>query len=286
MQFRDIDQTGDADTVRREELATFLRSRRERLSPAANGLPAGQRRRTPGLRREEVAQLAGIGTTWYTRLEQGVDIRASAGALEGIAQALHLNADERDHLFRLALQTPTAPPDLAIDVPRRVLTLIESLSPNPALVVAYNRDLLAWNAVASKVFVPFETFPPDQRNLLRIVFTHQPMRQRLVDWEEFAQGMLAQFRVAWGRHAGDRSMADLIAGLQRDSPEFREWWPRYELRGRPEQRKEIDHPELGRLSLEPSIYQIEDNQNIRIVVYTPVPNSDTQERLRTISVMP
>lgn len=273
----------DRDMVRREELAAFLRSRRARLMPEERGLPRRARRRTPGLRREDVAELAGIGTTWYTRLEQGLDIRPSAGALEGIAEALELDEHERDHLFRLALQHgPSAnlSPDDAI--PPRVLRVVSEM-PSPVFVINYRWDLLAWNRLAQIVFLDFDALPPQDRHLLTIVLTHPEVRTRLVDWEEFAQGMLALFRTVWGRYPGDEALTQRIHALERSSPEFRAWWPKYELRGHPESRKVVAHPTIGELTFEPSTFLVDGSADMRMVVYTPAPGTNTACLLDRIS---
>ena len=189
--------------IRRAELGAFLRSRRESLSPTTVGLPSGFRRRTPGLRREEVAMLADVGTTWYTWLEQGRDVRASQEVLLAIAHALRLDAVERRHLFVLSDRPPpevrsTGPEHLEGSVQR----MLASLSGQPAYVTGRRWDILGWNRAASVVFGDYEQLDQDARNLMLMVFVNPRHRRLLIDWEELARAALAIFRADSARYAG------------------------------------------------------------------------------------
>jgi len=270
-------------TRREDELAEFLRSRRARLSPADVGLPPGARRRTPGLRREEVAELAGIGTTWYTWLEQGRDIRVSADVLDNLARALRLTPDERAHLFRVAHRQPPpralAPREAAPPPARRLLA---ALGVAPAYITGRRWDLLAWNAAAAAVFGDFGALPEAERNLVRVIFMDGELRRRLVDWEGTARGVLALFRADRGRYADDPRFAEVIDDLRRVSPEFGRWWPRHDVREHAAERKEIEHPVVGRLVLEPTTLQLVGSPDLKLVVYAPLPEEDTARKLQCL----
>jgi len=270
-------------TRRQDELAEFLRSRRARLSPADVGLPPGLRRRTPGLRREEVAELAGIGTTWYTWLEQGRDIRVSADVLDNLARALRLAPDERAHLFRVAYrQPPPRPLEPREEAPPAAHRLLATLGAAPAYITGRRWDLLAWNAAAAAVFGDFGALPDDERNLVRLIFTNGEMRRRFVNWEGTAQGVIALFRADRGRYADDPWFAEVIDDLWRASPEFGRWWPRHEVRERSQRRKEVEHPVVGRLALEPTTLQMVGSPDLKLVVYAPLPEEDTARKLQRL----
>jgi transcriptional regulator with XRE-family HTH domain len=271
------------DIERRKELADFLKTRRKRLSPMDVGLPPGVRRKTPGLRREEVAQLASVGVTWYTWLEQGRDIHVSQQILESLAQALQLSQVERAHLFALA-QQPLMP---ALSMQREVVSpflqrLLEQLEPGPAYITGRCWDLLAWNRAASEVLGDFQAVEEEQRNIVWFIFTNQEFRRRVVDWEGVAQRALAQFRVSCGQWPGDPRFADLIERLKQNSPEFRVWWPRHEIRGRLDGCKELIHPRVGRLLLEHTTFQVNEAPDLKVVVYLPAPGTDTAASIQRL----
>jgi len=256
------------DTERRRELADFLRTRRTRLSPACAGLSEKSRRRTPGLRREEVAELADIGIAWYTWLEQGRDIRASADALERVAGALQLNTDERLALFLLARQHPPLAPLTENAVTPALQRFLDCQSPNPAYTTNRRWDLVAWNKQASLILGDVEAYPQEQRNIVWLIFTDPWPRRVLVDWESVAQRVLALFRLDFARHPGDPGC--LIDRLQEASPEFRQWWPRHDVIGSPHSRKALNHPDLGRLVFEPMVFHPQEAPSLRVSVYSPI----------------
>ncbi|MBV8653742.1 MAG: helix-turn-helix domain-containing protein, partial [Alphaproteobacteria bacterium] len=206
----------------RTELAGFLRSRRERLTPESVGLPVGGRRRTAGLRREEVAALAGVGLTWYTWFEQGREIGVSAGFLDNVARALRLSGIERAHLYALADHGPTAPPLPPRTVSPALQRMLDGLPTYPAYMKTPRWDVVAWNAQADAVFGLAER-RPDRRNILEMVFTEPEFRERLVNWSEDAPKILAKFRTDYAKRAGDPAMAGLVESLARQSAEFRQW---------------------------------------------------------------
>lgn len=270
------------DGGRHRELAAFLRARRARLSPEVVGLPRGARRRTPGLRREEVAELAGLGPTWYTWLEQERDIRPSAATLARLARALRLDDAERRYLFLLGGQPPPPAPDEGKETVspaiRRVLAV---LGATPAYVLGRYWDRLAWNRAAAHVFAIAAT-PPHGRNLLWQLFTDATYRARVVDWPTIARGVLAEFRADSASAPDDPRFAALIGDLQRTSPEFRAWWPRHDVRGIAGGRKVFAHPAVGHLVLEHTILLIPAYPGHKLMVYAPLPEADTAAKLQRL----
>lgn len=208
----------------RTELAEFLRSRRERLLPEDVGLLAAKRRRTPGLRREEVAALAGVGLTWYTWLEQGRKIGVSADFLDNLARVLKLDAAERRHLFMLAHERPPAEPGKTFCiVPSLAARLVEDLAPHAAYIINLRWDVLAYNEPADRLF-GFGSHDPRRRNLLWALFTGSKLRKTFVNWEEQAPAMLASFRRDFAAAREDADAHALVEELERVSPEFKDWW--------------------------------------------------------------
>ena len=279
----DTRQDGQEDRQRRIELAHFLRTRRERLSPAQAGLPVSGRRRTPGLRREELATLAGVGLSWYTWLEQGRAISVSAQVLDSLARELHLGEEERMHLFVLARGEIPATLASSVDaVDQALQQVLDALGIYPAYVVNAHWEVIAWNEAACRVFLDFATLAPHERNLLWLLFTHPALRQLYVDWESVAQRMVALFRVSTTRSVGEPWLLDLIDALSRKSPAFREWWPRHDLTESPHDAKELNHPLVGTLSLHPSPLQLGHSPDSWMLVYTPLPQTETRARLERL----
>ena len=269
--------------ARRREFGAFLRSRREKLTPAGVGLPDGFRRRTPGLRREEVALLAGVGTTWYTWLEQGRDVRASAEVLGALADALRLDPAERRHLFTLS-DRPSAdqPSHGPEDVPDALGRMLASLAGQPAYVLGRRWDVLAWNAAAVALFGDYGLLQGDARNSVHRVFTDQTHRQLLVDWESVAANSLAMFRADSARYAGDPDFERLIATLMRASPEFRAWWPRQDVLQPLAGHKRLRDPEGGLMTFEYTALAVMDRPDMKLVVYTPLDEDGTSGRLKEL----
>jgi transcriptional regulator with XRE-family HTH domain len=265
---------------RREELADFLRRRRENIKPSDVGLPDGGRRRTPGLRREEVAALAGVGATWYTWLEQGRDVRASFEVLEAIAGALRLTPAERHHLIMLGRgeeAPPCKPPaERASQTLRR---LIENLGPSPAYVLGRRWDYLAWNRAACAVFGDFGSVPRAARNHLWLTFMDPSRRELITDWWQSHRLLVAKFRGDSARHIGDPSFEELIETLRQSSPEFCKAWKRHEVARTGEGRKVIEHPTVGTLIFEHAVFRPEAATEQRLILYTPVPEQDTPAKL-------
>jgi len=276
---------------RRQALADFLRQRRTRLTPASVGLPPGIRRRTPGLRREEVAQLANMGTSWYVWLEQGRDVHPSAAILESLAQALRLTPNERRHLFLLAGQ-PLPPLSVSSEeecVNAALQQMLDDLNPSPAYVLGRRYDLLAWNKAADGLFSLSDTIAdtlfPYARNLVWRLFTSPTTRER-PNWEVVARATLAEFRTANARYPGDPWFEDLIEDLKQVSPEFCRWWPHHDVRSVLDGHKVIEHPTLGPLEFEHFTLQGLTNPDIRIMIYMPdaVTRTTLQRFLATVSL--
>jgi hypothetical protein len=237
---------------RRRELAEFLRSRRARRSPADVGLPPGGRRRTPGLRREEVAAVAGLSVTWYTWLEQAREVRASRQVLGSLVDVLGLDAVETAHLFRLAGELPPSP-DAAVaadELPAQYELLLANLDPNPAFVANHRFDVLAWNRGCAALWTDLPDVPPARRNVLWMTFMSGAMRATLVDWETEAAQTVALFRAQVGDGVLAPDIQELVAALSRVSEEFRRLWGRRDLVGFAPQGRAMRHPALGLVELE------------------------------------
>ncbi len=268
---------------RHHELAAFLRSRRARVSPEQVGFPRGTRRRTPGLRRAEVATLAGITPEWYTWLEQGRDIHVSVPLLESLARVLQLDANERAHLFVLARSSP--PPVETFSPPTISPTLqqfLNQLGTIPACVVDTRLNVVAWNAAHRVVFGAFATMSERERNLIWILFTSPLSRQANEEWEELARVYLAQFRAAYGRFINDPWWATQIAELSRISPQFRELWARHDVLNVSEGQKTMHHPLVGELTFDFLWFRAVDASDLRLLIHTPRSNSGTTEKIERL----
>jgi transcriptional regulator with XRE-family HTH domain len=265
---------------RRHELGAFLRSRRERLSPTSVGIATGARRRTPGLRREEVAMIAGVGTTWYTWLEQGRDVRPSPEVLMALGRALRLDAAELRYLFILAGRPqPDRPSDAPEKVDEPLLRMLNSLSMQPAYVVGRRWDVLAWNDAAAAVFGDYGALQGDARNIVHMIFANPHHRRLLVEWEDLARIALAQFRAESAKYVGEPDFERLIAILMQSSPEFREWWPHRDVVRKLSGMKHIRHPSAGMMAFEHMSFSIDDGSDKRLIVYTPLAQENTIGKL-------
>ena len=265
----------------RDELAAFLRSRRERLAPAAVGLPATGRRRTPGLRREELAQVAGVGVTWYTWLEQGRQIDVSAHFLEQVARALRLDGNERAHLFALAHNRPppvVAPPHYEVTPP---LTRMLEAFEGPAYVATSSLDVVAWNSALSAIFGDLELVPPDDRNMLWLMFASPAHRAAIPDWEATAKAMLGRFRAEYGRHQNDVQFLAVIQRVRNASREFDAWWQEHNVSWEMEAPKRFTAPGVGEFTLEQKTFLLEDAPMMRLVVYSPA-DPESREKMMVL----
>jgi transcriptional regulator with XRE-family HTH domain len=264
-------------TDTRRELSAFLKSRRARLSPSDVGVPVGPRRRTPGLRREELAQLAGVGVTWYTWLEQGREIQVSTHFLESLARALRLDGSERAHLFALAQnRPPPLVPTASSSVTPALRRMLES-QPNPAYLKTARWDVLDWSPALSAVFGDLAAVPAVHRNMLWLAFVDPQYRQMMADWLTDARAMLAKFRLEFGQRSDDPDFVTLVQELQHASPEFRSWWPEQDILGSGEGVKRFRHPKLGEIQFEHTTFLVDAAPDLRFVIYTPLPGESTSK---------
>jgi transcriptional regulator with XRE-family HTH domain len=272
---------------RRRELADFLRTRRTRLSLEACGLPGGGRRRTRGLRREEVAQLAGVSPSWYTKLEQGRDITVSLRFLRSLAEALRLNTIERLQLFELAAAGQAPPPTPAsAEMVAGLTRMIAAMPTSPAFVMSARADYIASNAAADAVFGDYKTLEHIERNLLVNLFLNAQARTHKA-WEESARFHVSVFRSAYARHADDPSYAGLVEGLLAESADFRRIWGEHELQPRSSRLFRFDHPALGEMTFEYFVFHADLAQTLRVDIFTPAPDTATREKvLRAIGRPP
>lgn len=257
------------DTVRRRELAAFLRSRRERITPQQVGFPPGGRRRTPGLRREEVAQLAGIGVTWYTWLEQGRDIHASEQVLDAIVRTLRLDPHERAHLFTLAgLAEPVVEQECRA-IPAQIHLMLRQLEPFPAVVKNARRDILAFNQPYNALMDGIDKLPFAERNSLLLCFTRPDWRCRLLDWDEGGARAVAEFRAAMAEHVAEPSWKCLLKRLRAESPEFEALWSQHEVQAPGNSTKRFLHPGLGILCFDYTHLWLGQRSERQLTTYTP-----------------
>ena len=234
--------------ARRSELADFLRDRRARVTPEMVGLPANGRRRTPGLRREEVAQLAGVGLSWYTWLEQARDIKPSAQVLDALARVLRLGRAERAHLFHLArVELPLPGGDYPREAPPELAAIVDGLLPNPAYLIGPRTDVLAWNRAAAAILGEPGRAPDGRPNLLWWLFTSEDRAGE--QWRATGRAALARFRAEHARRLDDPYFAALLDALEQASARFRAEWARREVLTEQLGSKTIEHPELGSLRL-------------------------------------
>jgi len=263
--------------TQREELAAFLRQHREQTTPERVGIEANGRRRTPGLRREELSSLAGVGLSWYTWLEQGRDISPSPSVLDAIARVLDLSAAERTHLFDLAnVPLPAAAGPYPTEAPAELAEIVTGLEPNPAYLLGPRADVLAWNAGATRMLGEPSVAPDGRRNSLWWLFTdpgpHPP------SWEDTGRRTLARFRAEHARRYDDPAFGELIEALLGASPRFRELWPRHEVLDSQLGTKRIEHPELGTLAVHHLQSIPTSHPDLRLVQFVPL-DEHTREAL-------
>ncbi|GAA1884444.1 helix-turn-helix transcriptional regulator [Asanoa iriomotensis] len=277
-------------TVNRSELAAFLRTRRERLRPADVGLPGGGGtgpRRTPGLRRQEVAELAGMSIDYYIRLEQARGPQPSRQVLLALARALLLTIDEREYLFRIAGETPPAVAGPSRELLPAVRYLLDTMPLTPAYVVDAKYDLLAWNALATRFIGDQSAYPPEDRNMIRWMF-RRPTDDLLWRDEEtlaFTAASVADLRAAYARYPGDPGIEALVTELLGLSPRFARMWRTHDVAVRRGVRKRVDHPDTGPLEFECQVLHISDSDQ-RMIVYCAEPGSPTEAAFRRLADLP
>lgn len=273
------------DKMRREALATFLKTKRAQIKPESIGLPAGTRRRTPGLRREEVAQLAGVSTTWYTWLEQGRDIKVSSLVLDCISTALRLNNDEIDYLYDLALESKSESTNLKKDqseLSPSLKKILAELTYCPTIITDRHCHIVAWNPAASHVFLDFEQIPNDQRNLIRLVFARKELKALAVNWEHFARGFLSIFRTYYGQYLGDEWYSQFIEEMSEAHSEFQDLWQESQVSKAPEMMIEFRHAKAGKMLFNLTSLQVQGDMDLRCSIYTPVEETNTENKLKRL----
>ena len=267
-------------------LGAYLRDRRARLDPAAFGLPLA-RRRTPGLRREEVAQRAHLSATWYTWLEQGRGGAPSADVLDRIARALMLTEVEREHMYLLALGRP---PEVhfqpADGVTPRLQRLLDAFPLSPALVKTATWDVLAWNRAAAAVLTDYRTLAANQRNILRMMFYDTGARERQLDWHSVARFVVAAFRADLARAGATHAADALVAELSSRSPEFAAIWADNDVIAHGEGTKTLRHPTAGLLAMEYSSFAVDGRPDLGMVVYNPATPADAVKVKMLIDALP
>ncbi|MFT9848768.1 helix-turn-helix transcriptional regulator [Aneurinibacillus sp. REN35] len=270
---------------RLDALSTFLKSKRANIQPQSVGLPTGTRRRTPGLRREEVAQIAGVSTTWYTWLEQGRDINVSTSVLDAIATALQLNNDERKYLYDLALEAnsnASQPETLETKIPPSLGKILSELNYCPTLITDRHFHIVGWNRAAAHVFLDFEQIPNEQRNLIRLLFTRKELRSLAVNWEHFIKGFLAIFRAYYGQYVGDTWYNQFLEEMTHLHPEFQSLWQESQVSMAPEVFIEFRHAKVGKMLFNLTSLQVQGAMDLRCSVYTPVEESSTEAKLKRL----
>ncbi|MET7699773.1 helix-turn-helix transcriptional regulator [Streptomyces sp. NPDC005485] len=275
-----------ASEIRRHELAAFLRSRRERITPEQVGLPRGRRRRTPGLRREEVAQLSAVGVTWYTWLEQARDIQVSVQVLDALARTLLLDVNERAHLFNLAASVDPAPGASCPSVTDAQRILLQQLEPIPACIQNSRYDILAYNSTYRLLLCDLDAVPVADRNCMLLCYTNQDWQASLVQREETMRLMAAKFRGAMADHLAEPAWKILLKRLNTESPEFREAWERHEVIGARTKRKQFRNAHVGLLTLDHTDLWLGPHSGPRMVTYAPADEESRArlERLRRIAL--
>jgi hypothetical protein len=267
---------------RRHELSDFLRTRRAKIVPSDVGLADGARRRTPGLRREEVALLASIGTTWYTRLEQGLPINVSADVLAAISRALRLTSEERRHLYLLAGVPLTIAADESERVSDLVMRVLGVLEPSPAYVRGRRWDVLAYNRSADAL-ADFSSQTGLGRNIVWRLFRDEKSQCRYGDLKCIMRRCVANFRTVAAKYPNDPAFTELIDDLRANSAEFKQLWAEHDVLGSTEGLKHFLHPELGELILDYTGFEIPGDGDMRMVVMTAEPGSESERKLRLLA---
>ncbi|MET3290022.1 UNVERIFIED_CONTAM: transcriptional regulator with XRE-family HTH domain [Brevibacillus sp. OAP136] len=273
--------------TRRQELSAFLKTQRAKILPQSVGLAPGTRRRTPGLRREEVAQLAGVSLTWYTWLEQGRDIQASKSVLDAIATALQLTIDERKYLHALASEGGAGTglvgkqeeePQISPALQR----ILRELRFCPTIITDRRCQIVGWNQAAAHVFLDFQTVPVAERNLIRLVFSRKELRRLAVNWEHFVKGFLSIFRAYYGQYLEDEWYDLFLGEMKEEYPEFDRLWEQSRVSTAPEVLIEFRHSRGGKMLFELTSLQVQGSADLRLSVYTPAADTSTETKLRQL----
>ncbi|MEK3714818.1 helix-turn-helix transcriptional regulator [Paenibacillus sp. FSL R7-0333] len=271
---------------RLQALSEFLKARRAAITPAAAGLPEGTRRRTPGLRREEVAQLSGVSSTWYTWLEQGRDIKVSPSVLDCIAATLQLTKDERSYLFALALENGPAVADYTQEEPSVIhpslQKILQELKTCPTIISDRHCGIVGWNEAAAHVFLDFAKLAPQQRNMISLLFERKEFRRLAVNWEQFVRGYLSIFRAYYGQYLEDRWYDEFIAEMKERHPEFNHLWEESRVSSAPDVVLEFRHAKAGKMLFHLTSLQVQGAADLRCSIYTPAGDSGTEAKLKQL----
>lgn len=265
-------------STRRVELGEFLKARRAQVTPEAVGLPPGGRRRTPGLRREELAQLAGVGVTWYTWLEQGRPINVSGQVLDAVAATLRLSEPERAHLYRLAEATTVRPKPRECANELVLTEILDALDPLPAVITNTRFDIIQPNRAFSDLFHDWHTLPCVHKNLLWCLVTEPLAREQLLNYEDEVPYLVARLRSAYGEHIGDPDWETDLARLRKLSPEFDELWSKHEVAECSPRPRHVVHPIAGELHFTVTELSVPAHPDLVLFVETPA-DELTRERL-------
>ncbi|WP_406387307.1 helix-turn-helix domain-containing protein [Streptomyces sp. NBC_00887] len=267
------------------DLREFLRSRRARITPERAGLPPQPgARRVPGLRREEVALLAGVSVDYYVRLERGRNVNVSQTVLDSVARALRLDETERGHLFDLARPARARRrPETPQRVRQGLHRLLDTLADSPALVIGHRMDVLAANRLARALYTDFDALPHRERNLVRYLFLDPAARELYLDWPSAARGTVAGLRLYAGRHPNDLRLEELVGELSLCDPDFRRWWADHDVLRRSHGTKRYHHPVVGDLTLDYEALTPTDDPDQLLGLYTAEPNSPSARALATLA---
>jgi transcriptional regulator with XRE-family HTH domain len=265
------------------DLGAFLRARRAALTPVAAGLPEGERRRVPGLRREELAQLAGVSADYYVRLEQGRGSHPSAGVLDALARALQLDDVETAYLHGLVSQTPIRRRARPERLRPQLRQILDGLLPMPAFVLGRRMDVLAWNDMASRLIGDFDAMPAASRNMVRHALLDPSARVLYADWELVAQETVAHLRLSAAHHPDDPALAQLVGELSMASEQFRRWWADHRVREKSHGLKRLMHPIVGPLELSFEALAVSGAPDLQLVVYTAEPGSASATALELLA---
>lgn len=271
--------------TRLQALSAFLKAKRASILPESIGLAPGTRRRTPGLRREEVAQLAGVSTTWYTWLEQGRDIRMSTSVLDQIANALQLTIDERKYLYALALEAGSGaivqkeePPEISPSLQK----ILDELRFCPTIITDRRFFIVGWNEAAAHVFLDFEQIPVEQRNMIRLLFTRKELQRLAVNWEHFTREYLAILRVYYGQYVEDEWYDRFLGEMKSVHPDVEALWEQSEVKTAPEVLIEFRHAKAGKMLFHLTSLQVHGDSDLRCSIYTPAADSTTENKLKKL----
>jgi transcriptional regulator with XRE-family HTH domain len=267
----------------RRELGEFLRSRRRQVDPRTAGLPLVGTRRTPGLRREEVALLSGVSHTWYTWLEQGRDIRPSRSVVDALARTLRLSVAEHEYVLRLTGHGTPPPSALPDRLPAHLQRLLDALDPSPAYAITASWSIVGWNRAYEAFYPGVAAAAPVDRNLLWLVFTDPAVRALLGDWESDSRRFLTQFRAEAGDRLGDPEVVALVARLEAASGHFRAGWASRDVDRFSSAERRFEHASVGSLLLEHHQLTPADAPGVQLVVYTAAPGSQTERRLQQLT---